>query len=53
MEKQPKSFRLTEKAEALLVKLAESAGTAQSAVIEHLIREKAKEEGIELEDPTI
>jgi hypothetical protein len=50
-EKQPTSFRLTDKAQALLAKLAESAGIAQTAVVESLIREKAKAEGIELEEP--
>jgi hypothetical protein len=52
-EKPAVSFRLTEKAQGLLVKIAAESGIAQSAVIETLIREKAKAEGIELEEPTV
>jgi hypothetical protein len=50
-EKQPTSFRLTDKAQALLAKIAEEAGTSQSAVVETLIRDKAKAEHIEFEEP--
>lgn len=52
-EKPAISFRLTEKAQALLAWIAEDSGIAQSAVIETLIREKAKAEGIKLEEPTV
>lgn len=52
-EKPAISFRLTEKAQALLVRIAEAMGISQAAVIETLIREKAKAEGIELEEPTV
>ena len=49
-EKPAVSFRLTEKAQALLVKIADEAGIAQSAVIETMIRERAKAEGISIEE---
>jgi hypothetical protein len=46
-EKQPTSFRLTDKAQGLLLKLAEEFGISQSAVLEMLIRDRATKEGIE------
>jgi hypothetical protein len=52
-EKPAISFRLTEKAQALLLKIAEESGIAQSAVIETMIREKAKSLNIELEEPPV
>jgi DNA-binding PadR family transcriptional regulator len=49
-EKTKTSFSLTEKAQALLGKLAEEFGMSQSAVLEMLIRERARKEGIEIEE---
>ena len=46
-EKTPTSFRLTEEAQILLAKLAERSGIDRTAVIETLIRERARELGIE------
>jgi hypothetical protein len=46
MNKKKTSITLTEKAKELLAKIAEAQGISQTAVIELLIREKAKQENI-------
>lgn len=51
MEKQPTTFRLTDKAKDLLARLAEELGMSQGAVLESLIREKARKEGVSSEEP--
>lgn len=45
-EKPTRSFRLTEEAQTLLSKLAERDGINDTAELEVLIREKARERGI-------
>jgi hypothetical protein len=44
--KVPISYRLTAQAYGLLCKIAESDGISQSAVLELLIRAKAKQDGL-------
>ena len=44
--KQKTSITLSEQAKHLLVKLAEHYGVSQSAMLELIIREKAKRDGI-------
>jgi hypothetical protein len=46
MTKQKTSFSLTEEAKRLLAQIAKKNGISQAAVLELLIREKAKQEGI-------
>lgn len=46
MPKRPKSFRLSDEAVQKLAKLAEHFGLTETAVIEMLIREKARTERV-------
>jgi predicted transcriptional regulator len=46
MKKNPTSIRLSDEAKRLLALLAEAFGISQVAVLEILIREKAKKEGV-------
>jgi PIN domain nuclease of toxin-antitoxin system len=48
----PTSFRLSETARQLLAELAEQLGISQAAVLEILIRDKAKAEKITLKSPS-
>lgn len=47
MNKTPTSFRLSQKAKRLIRALAKRMGVSQTAVLEILVREKAKREGVE------
>jgi hypothetical protein len=51
MDKLPTSFRLTEKAVALLARIAVEQGISQSAVLEMLIRDDAQKKGITTQEP--
>jgi len=46
MKKKATSFRITEEAQRLLMKLAEKYGVSQTAMLELLIREKAKRDKV-------
>lgn len=46
MSKQPTSVRLSDTAKRLLAKLAEKFGVSQAAMLEIIIREKAKKERV-------
>jgi len=46
MKKTPTSFRLSDDARDLLQQLSEKTGISQVAVLEILIREKAKKDGL-------
>lgn len=50
--KNKRSFRLTETADDLLGQLAEKKGLSKTAVLETLIRNEAKAEGVESKQPT-
>jgi hypothetical protein len=47
-EKKQVNFRLSETARSLLVTLSKKLGVSMTAVLEFAIRQRAKEEGIEL-----
>jgi hypothetical protein len=51
MEKRAKTFRLSEKAIALLLALAKKDGITQTAELEITIRERAETRGVEVERP--